>query len=291
MKRRAILLLCGTWALGGCAPSLQSLVSAKHYREAICAGAEGNESDKNLVGQALDKDADLLVHMYVVSRDELQPVLGEKTEAATKRGRIVRVNVQSNVLPIDNLEISGSFVTTLGQTAAVTANWSSLAWITNEELPQQRVEKTYLTGENILKGGAAILTAGLSLLFTNFNQGSVVVDPPLSEYMRMAPHASALHRAAGHSGCSHIGVSDGTGQRCSWNFVLDNVSSAPVSFDINTRYVSMRQTSKTFPESEATCFVYRSVRLPLGSPQDIEKIVRERFGTQMVPVRTISTRL
>lgn len=290
MKRRAAFLLCGSLTLGGCAPSLQSLVDAKHYREAICAGRDGDARDQNLVGQALDKDADLLVHMHVVSNDDLRPVLGETTEAAAKRGRIIRVDVQSNVLPIDKLEISGTFVSSEGRTAALTANWRSLAWMTNEELPQDRVEKTYLTGENFLKGGAAVLTAGLSLLFTNFNPGTVVVEAPLSEYMRMAPRASALHRAAGHSGCSRIPLADGAGQRCSWYFVLDNVSSSSVGFDIDTRYVSNRETNAPYPEDKATCSLVRNVRVPLGAPQDIEKTVRERFGTQMVPVRSLAAR-
>src|SRR5690242_3786553 len=159
MKRRAAFLLCGSFALGGCGPSLQSLVQAKHYREAICAGQEGNDDDRKLVGQALDKDADLFLHIHVVSNDELGPVLGLTTEAAAKRGRIIRVKLQSNVLPVDKLELNGSFTTDEGRTAAVIADWPSLAWITNEKLPQQQVEKTYMTGENFLKGSAAVLTA------------------------------------------------------------------------------------------------------------------------------------
>src|SRR5262245_21052689 len=121
MKRRAVFLLFGTLTIGGCGPNLQSLVRAKHYREAICAGEEGNDGDRNLVGQALDKDADLLLHMHVVSNDELRPVLGDKTDAAMSRARLVRVNMQSNVLPLDRMEIDGHFVTQDGKTAAVIA--------------------------------------------------------------------------------------------------------------------------------------------------------------------------
>lgn len=290
MMRRAAFLLCGTLTLGGCGPSLKSLVDAKHYREAICAGQEGNEGDQNLVGQALDKDADLLVHIHVVSTDDLRPVLGEKTEAAAKRAKLVRVNVQSNVLPIDKMELNGTFVADTGRIAAVTADWLSLALMTNESLPKQRVQQTYLTGENFLKGGAAFFTLGWSLLFTNFNPGSVLVDAPLSEYMSMAPHAAALHRAAGDNGCGSLGIGDGAGRRCTWNFVLDNVSSLPVGFNLETRYISTRQRTKPYPEEVKTCALVRRVHVPLGSPQEIEKIVREKFGEQMVPVRNVAIR-
>jgi len=287
MKRRAAFLLCGTLTLGGCGPSLQSLVQAKHYREAIAAGQEGNDDDRKIVGRALDKDTDLLVHVHVVSNDELAPLLGEETKAATKRARIIRVKLQSNVLPVDKLELNGTFTTEEGRTAAVIADWQSLAWITNEKLPEQRVEKTYLTGENFLKGSAAVLTAGLSLLFTDFRPGSVVVDAPLSEFEAMAPPASALHREAGRSGCANVGMAEGSGQRCTWYFVLDGVSISAVALDIDTRYVSTRENANSYNVEDSTCALQRHIHLPLGTPENIEKLTRKRFGSQMVSVRSL----
>ena len=286
MKLQALLLV-GTIGLGGCGPNLQSLVQSKHYREAICAAHDGEPKDRHLVGRELDQDADLHLHAHVVSTDELRPVLGEATNAAIARGRLVRVSVQSNVLPIDDLELRGNFMTNAGRTAGLVADWSTLALLTNERLPPMRVEQTYATLENLWKSGALVLTGGLSLLFTNFRPENVRLQAPHSEFVRMAPHASALHNTTATAGCTAIGIADGAGRKCTWYFVLDNISRTPVAFDIETSYVSMRQTGKRSPDVESQCFVKRSVRVPFGKPEDIEKVSRDLFGTKLQPIRSI----
>ncbi len=286
MKPQA-LLFGAAWVFGGCGPNLQSLVQAKHYREAICAAQDGDTEDRRMVGRALDKDADLHLHVHVVSKDELQPVLGYATNATIARGRILRVGMQSNVLPIDSLELQGTFVTDAGRTAGLVADWSTLALITNEKLPPNRVEQTYATGENFLKGGAAILTGGLSLLFTNFHQGNVEVQAPYSEFVRLAPHASALHNTTATAGCTAIGAADGAGRKCVWYFVLDNISRTPVAFELETSYVSLRQTGKQSPDVEEKCLVKRPIRISLGKPEDIEKTSRDLFGDKMQSVRSM----
>lgn len=287
MKRRALPFLAGLFTLVGCGPSLQSLVQAKHYREAVCAGFDGSDGDRDSVGRALDKDADLLIHMHVVSSDELRPVLQEKTAAAVEKARILRVNVQSNILPVDKLEITGSLVTPGGQTAAIQADWPTLAWLTHEQLPPKRLANNYLTGMNLLKGTAAVFTVGLSLFFTEFHPEQVEVDAPLWEFERSAPLAAALHRTAGHSGCTNLTLSEGAGQRCSWFFVLDTMSRNPVGFDVGTRYVSFRQTNNNTDNHDAPCVIQRHARLPLGYPQEIEKKTRDRFAAKMIPLRSI----
>ncbi len=286
MKLQA-LLLGGTFVLAGCGPSLQSLVQAKHYREAICAAHDGDTDDRRMVGRALDKDADLHLHVHAVSSDELRPVLGDATNATISRGRIVRVDVQSNILPIDGLDLRGTFVTDAGRTASLVADWSTLAWITNERLPPNRVEQTYATGENILKGVGALFTGGLSLFFTNFHPGNVAIQAPHSEFVRMAPHASALRNTTEAARCTAIGAADGAGRKCTWYLILDNISRTPVAFQLETSYSSLRQTGKQFPDVEDQCLVKRPIRIPLGKPEDIEKASREQFGDKMQPVRSL----
>lgn len=286
MKLQA-LLLCAAFVLGGCGPSLQSLVQAKHYREAICAAHDGDAEARRMVGRVLDKDADLHLHVHVVSKDELRPILGDATDATIARGRLLRVGVQSNVLPIDSLWLQGSFVTDAGRTAGLVAGWSTLALITNEKLPPNRVEQTYVTGENFLKGAGVLFTFGWSLLFTNFNPGNVEVQAPYSEFLRMAPHASALHNTTATARCTAIGAADGAGQKCTWYFVLDNISRTPVAFELETSYGSLRQTGKRSPDVEEKCLVKRPIRVPLGKPEDIEKISRDLFGAKMQPVRSL----
>lgn len=281
------LLWGATLVFGGCAPNLQSLVQAKHYREAICAAHDGDSEDRRRVGRALDKDADLHWHVHVVSSDELRPVLGDKTDASMARGRIVRIGVQSNVLPIDSLEFRGSFVTDAGRTAGLAADWPTLAWITNEKLPPRRVEQTYVTGENFLKGAGVLLTGGFSLLFTNFNPGNTEVDAPYSEFVRMAPHASKLRNTTASATCRALDSADGAGRNCSWYFVVDTISRTPVVLEVETQYISMRQTGKQSPDVEGQCLVKSSVRLPLGKPDDIEKVSHDLFGDKMKAVRSM----
>lgn len=286
MKPQA-LLLGAAFVLGGCGPNLQSLVQAKHYREAICAAHDGTAEDRRMVVRALDKDADLHLHVHVVSKDELQPVLGYATNATIARGRILRVGMQSNVLPIDSLGLQATFTTDAGRTAGLVADWSTLALITNEKLPPNRVDQTYATGENFLKGVGVFFTLGWSLLFTNFNPGNVEVQAPYSEFLRLAPHTTALHNTTATAGCTAIGAADGAGQKCTWYFVLDNISRTPVAFELETSYVSLRQTGKRSPDVEEKCLVKRPIRIPLGKPQDIEKISRDLFGSKMQPVRSM----
>lgn len=282
-----LLLLWAALVLAGCGPNLQSLVHEKHYREAVCAAEDGNDSDRVLVGNALDKDADVQLGLHVVSSDELRPILGDRTNESLQRGRILRVVAQSNVLPVDDVELKGTFVTESGRTAALVADWNTLAFLTHEKLPPQRVQQTYMTGENVLKGGAAILTAGLSLLFTSFRPGNVVVDPSPADYEAYAPQASKLHHTTGHSACSYIEVGTGLGRRCTWFFVLDTAPSSRVTFELGTHYVSRRQTGKPSSEKEDRCSVVRFNRVALTTPGNMETFVQERFGGRMQSVRSL----
>jgi hypothetical protein len=230
----------------------------------------------------------MFVHMHVASAEELRPVLEAATDQVSGRARLVRVSVQSNVLPIDSIGIQASLTTDGGQVAGVPADWQTLAWVTQEKLPPKRTVETYATGENVLKGGAAILTLGFSLLFTDFEPGYVEVDAPLSEFEAMAPLASRLHRTTSRGGCSDITLSaSGAGKRCEWYFLLDNVSREPVSLELSARYLASRVAELQGSEESKTCVVERRFRMQLGPPAGVEAVVRERFGSEMRPVREV----
>lgn len=282
------LFIGGLFMLSACGPSLSGLVRDKHYREAICAAQDGGEQDRRDVGHALDADAAFYVHMHVVSTEELRPVLEAATEQVSARTKLVRVSVQSNVLPIDAIRMEPSMRAESGKLAGVFADWQTLAWATQEKLPGKRTEKTYITGENVLKGGAAVLTLGFSLLFTDFEPGYVEVDPPLEAFEAMAPLASRLHRTTSRGGCLDITQSSsGAGKRCEWYFLLDNVSRDPVSLELRARYVSARAGERAGDIEEKSCVVERRFQMSLGPPAGIEAIVRERFGNEMRPVREV----
>lgn len=279
---RSLLLV--PFFLAGCGPSVHGLVQAKHYREAVCAAQDGTADDQDLVARALDKDADIYVHVHTVSENELQPILGLDTLTALERGRIVRVSLQSNILPLDNLELSAKFTTANGKTSGVPADWPTLAWLTHEKLPPKRKAETYVTGENFLKSLGVLFTAGFSLLFTNFHPATYEIDAQPWEFKQSAPKAYALHETTQQGGCSKHRASAGAGKKCAFYFILDTVSKEPVSLQIDVNYISMRKTSKSEGER---CVVPRSATVPLGKPQEIEKISRERFGDRMQPVRAL----
>lgn len=286
MKPIVLILFLSLFA-AGCGPSVHSLVQAKHYREAVCAAHDGAADELDYVARALDKDADIYVHVHTVSEAELQTVLGLDTPAALDRGRMIRVSLQSNILPLDNLELETKFATQDGKTASIPVGWKSLAWLTNEKLPPNRIAENYVTGENLLKAAGVLVTAGFLLLFTKFHPYTYEVDPPLWEFKQSSPRAFALHETTRTGGCTDLGGNRGVGKKCTFYHILDSVSKEPVALQIDARYVSMRQTGKSAEDSEERCLVPRTVQLPLGTPQEIEKVTRERFGDRMQPVRAL----
>lgn len=267
MTRAALVCL----ALAGCGPALGPLVAGRHYREAVCGAVDRGGSDRAMVGAALDADAEV--------RAQLRVVPGA---LAADRVALVRVIAQTNVLPLDDLTLTASLVTDDGRLAAVAAGWESLSWATQERLPPWRTSQTWLTLGNLFRGGAAIFSAGLSLLFSNFQPETVLVDAPRSEFLRLAPRTTALMDVVEQSGCARHTLTDGAGVRCVWYFVLDEAGRAPVSLRVSARYVSRRLVSQTSTDRE--CEVTRAYGVPLGAPGDVEARAAARFGDAMQPL-------
>lgn len=286
MKTREVLMIL-PFFLAGCGPSVHSLVQAKHYREAVCAAQDGTTDDQDLVARALDKDADIYVHVHTVSESEMQSVLGLDAPGALDRGRIVRIGLQSNILPLDDVELEAKLVTSDGKTAAIPADWPTLAWLTHEKLPAKRTAETYVTAENFFKSFGVLFTAGFILLFTDFKPQTYQVDAPLWEFKQSAPHAYAIHETTQTSGCRNLAGAKAAGKNCSFYLILDSVSKIPVSLQIDARYVSLRQTKSSTGDGKDRCIVPRSAQIALGTPQEFEKMTREQFGDRMVPVRSL----
>jgi hypothetical protein len=265
---------------------VRSLVTKRHYREAVCAAHDGSDRDRALVGRALDADAGLLAHVQVVTDDELRAALGPGLSTDAVRGELVRVVAQSDLLPLDALDLSVAFTAEGGRAAALPATWETLAWATREALPPHRTTQTYLTGGNVLRGAAAFFTLGFSLLFSDFRPDAVAVEAPLSEYERLAPIATRLHATTERARCSNHSFSAGAGQRCEWYFVLDAVSRDPVTMELTVRYTARRAGgSETEPES---CALTRSFRMQLGPPAEIVAQTRARFGDTARPVTELT---
>jgi hypothetical protein len=295
MKRAAALMIAVA-LLGGCGPSLRGLVTAKHYREAICAAHDGSEAEQKTVLRALNEDAGIHVHVHVLSADELRPVLGDSTGAVSKRAQLARVRAQSNALPIDQLTLDVSWKTARGEIAALPVAWESLALATREKLPPRRKVSTYLTGWNLLKLGGAIFTGGLSLPFTEFNAEIVEVDAPLHEYQESAPLASALLASMPSGGCRRprttAAGADPPGQICDWYFVIDQLSGAPIELEVRSRYTAMRRGGDLSDTTERglkkRCYVERASRISLGETRTLTETSRAMFGARMAPLGEVA---
>ncbi len=286
MTSRACIVAALTVVLGACGPSVRSLVAQRHYREAVCAAHDGSDRDRALVGRALDVDAGLLAHVHVMTDDELRAALGPGFSTVTVRGKLVRVVAQSDLLPLDTLDLSVAFTAEGGRLAALPATWETLAWATRETLPPHRTSQTYATGGNVLRGAAAFFTLGFSLLFSDFRPDTVAVEAPLSEYERLAPIATRLHATTERAGCANHSLTAGAGQRCEWYFVLDAVSRDPVTLELAVRYAAMRAGgAEAEPES---CALTRRFRMPLGPPAEIAAQTRARFGDTARPVTELT---
>lgn len=274
MKR--LLLALG---LVGCGPSLPALLSHRHYREAICAAEEGGEATGEAVGRSLDADAETSVNVHFVTDEALRAALGAQAEGVLSRARIARVVAQTNVLPVDDLSLTARFVTDEGREAARPAAWESLAWATRETLPPPRRGQTWLTGDNVLRGSAAVLTGGISLLFAPFRQETVQREASPSEYARLAPMATRLRETTQRAGCERHALSTrgAAGVRCTWYFVIDNASRDPVWLEITARYDSVRPGPD--PHSLRHCALERRARIPLGVPPRL----RGSATSQMIP--------
>lgn len=279
MRAAPIAIVLSTAGCGG--PALSQLVADKHYREAICAAESPSSRDE--VAHALDADAQIYVHVHVVSPDELREVLGDATDDVAGRATFVRVRAQGNALPVDRLSLAVAL--TGGGGAAKPVEWTSLAWATREHLPPQHPEETYLTGGNVLRGLAAVVTAGVYLIFDPFKPGTQMVDAPREEYERVAPHATALHDAMPPAACSDERLA-GNGQSCEGFFVVDARGTAPLALEVKTTYEADRLEGPPAdggapPTShEDACAIETRAAIALGTPGEMAERAERTFGSR-----------
>jgi hypothetical protein len=273
------LAIAVSLAATGCGATIAELVQHRHYREAICAGDEGNATDRREVTDALWRDAALHLHVHDVTSSELEPVLAEHTERVMRRARFLRVRLQTNVLPVDGWDLRLELTDTVGVAHAAPLGYPSLAFATDETLPPSRLVETYGTGDNVLKGIAAVLTLGMSLPFTEFRPGLVETGPTPMDYAKSAPLATSLRDALGTETCDRPGwaTSRAASHRCEAFFVLENRPRARWQLHIEQTFAASRVGVESPDDDEAVCRIARRSRIDLGSNV-------EAFGPRMLPV-------
>ncbi len=287
MRPLALILAFAT----GCGPQLQTLASQHHYREAVCAAADGSGDDRDFVRRALVGDLNPQLHVEVVRPDQLDRALAGRgdLDRITGRVRFVRVRLETNVLPVDDLDADITF-TSNGVVVAAPIEWSTLAAITEEKLPPQETYSTYAHSGTAWRGLAAFFTLGMSLPFTTFRKRSYSADAPLPVYERTAPAAFRLRAAMldGH-GCRHsLARTSGNGLTCTWYAALDPATAGPIQLDLTLAYSAQRVRHRDSWRTQDGCRVTHPIAIQLGEIRTLEARTTRTFGPRMRPLRELT---
>jgi len=277
---KRLVLLLGL-SLAGCGPSLSTLVSQKHYREAICAGGTDEA-----VSRALFDDTNPYVNLHALTDEEVSTVLPDPAKAAdvTSRARFVRFTLETNRIPVDGMRLA---VTT---TPAI-VTWPSLetfAELTGENLPPPR---TYTTDPSFFGNLALVLVTGGVWLFTDpFTPRRYSVPLPDEVYQKAAPNAFALHRATtGQASCERTNPQSAAdapvGLRCSTYFLLARPVDRALTLNFTFEYAASRIRRDTDHGADADreenrCFSKHTVHVPIGTEAALPQWTRATFGTK-----------
>lgn len=220
----------------GCAPRLSTLIAGKHYREAVCAAHDGGAARRRRVSEALAADSGLYVHLQSMSQAELaqrvDPALAGEVLA---RVDLVKITVQANTLPLDDLQLQ---VTVQGEdmgAGAAAIGWETLAVATGETVPDPERYTSYATLGNLLRSVGVVVTVGLSLPYTNFNKRVYTLPPSSEAYRQQMPRAAALLAALGAARCEALGDA---GQVCTGHFVFDRSPATQWTLTLAQTYVA-----------------------------------------------------
>lgn len=274
--RRAGCIALGV-ALVGCGPPLRALVANHHDREVVCAAVDGVSPEA--LATSLDESADLQVHVSTVDA----PPVREANARSAAPVSLLQVDAQSNVLPLDDLTLSAAMGAVDGGASALPVRWDVLAAWTGETLPPPRASYTYLTGGNLLRLAAAALSAGFSLLVSDFRPDVIRSDAPVAAYRAAAPRAAQILDLMTSSGCNALAPGAGAGVRCRWFFLYTSSTPSPLALSLTTRYVAHRVSGAR--GEPARCVLPRRVTMVVGTPDGWDP----RFAAGPQRVRALAT--
>lgn len=284
--RAPILAFAGL--LAGCAPRVSTLVAHHHYREAVCAAHDGGVHRRQLVADALVRDAALYLHVHRITADELAPRLEPGlAEQVLARVHLVKITVQANTLPLDALQLEISIQGEDMGAAAGPVDWGTLAVATGETVPAGDQRPSYATIGNLMRGLGVVFTGGLSLRYTHFERRTILTPAPLQVYERQMPRSAALLRALGPVRCRGLGLDASAvegGQVCTGHFVFDRSPATRWSLTLAQTYVATIDPA-------AMCSLQRSASVEIGRTDEW----LTRFGPRMrrldeLPAGPVTTR-
>lgn len=264
------------FALSACGPSVRSLVDGRHYREAVCAAHDG--VDRALVTDALARDTGLTLHVQSLSDSTLDAVNRSRAVAHQPPVQLLRVDAQSNQLPLDRLELEATIDNDEGLARGALVTLTSALLVTGERIAPGHTVETYLTPSNALRGLAALVTGGLALFVSPMQRERYTVGPTWTEITRTAPMAAALDHVAEHAGCANIAVAD-RHARCRWYFFVAAEPSERIELAITTRYTAQRSD---YQRTLQTCSLTRTQRRALGTAGALSATLSQTFGAHAI---------
>jgi hypothetical protein len=281
MKRLAALaaLTLGTSA---CGPSVRSLVDARHYREAVCAAHDGVAPAT--VRAAIARDSAISLHAQRVNDSRLDALEATDDGAPPVSISLLRIDAQSNALPLDGLALS---VEVEGRTPGVrarSASFERFVELTRERLAPGHTTLSWITEANTLRGLAALATGGLSLFFAPFRQEAVSIPPSAYELARAAPRATALLSLTEGAGCrAHV---DGLrGARCRWYWLVVAAPDAEVELTLSAVASANRTEALRY---ENACALTVRAQVQLGPARRLGATLDRMFAGRARPLSELS---
>lgn len=125
-------------ATSACAPNIQGLIAKHQYAEALCAtnGAyRGDKANAPQVEAALEKSVAPQVHVQLLSKLQLQVLVGEQADALHKKAIFMRTVHAVNKTAIPKVSVAVSLHAGTKQLPLIADSRSALAKLTGEKLP------------------------------------------------------------------------------------------------------------------------------------------------------------
>lgn len=261
--RRAALLALLSLSLQGCMPTFSHLMEHRRYADALCRARSAPEAEALVA--AVERDAEMRVHLHTVREEELQAALGEQGKVIAGKVTLVRMNLTSNTIPLSgfasvNLQLGKEQARNLtgehspsGEQAAV------LFALTGETMPGASTAVD--TGALARELTWGVFTLGMKQLLFGSEKLTYKVGPGRSDYLLSGPRAMALFD----------GLNSPPGSQA---FLLPAQPAAPV--DLHLSYSTTEHDENHHPCSLHLGYTVRLAEV--GTP--LHRATEQRFGAR-----------
>ena len=243
----------------GCVPSLPALVQARRYDDAVCHAS--TEAEAKQVAAAIERDADVRLHLYAVHAAEARPVLGDKTTEVLDKITLLRAKIVANDLPARpfaslTLSVDDQHVPGEGAARPGSATAALMFDLTGEKMPGSR---TVIDADKVAReAGWALVTLGMKQLLFGTDKLTHEAEPSRGDLVRAGPKAMSIYDGVRAGGVDAYVI--------------------PRSVEDRTK-LSASLSIMTNDEDSAECTLTITYAMPLGQPsRPLTESIDQRFG-------------